>query len=122
MEVTSDGNMVSERAGSLWLAGAGGRPITDATWREYLDHAARSVARDGPFHGILLWTPTRGPSASQRRMLTEEYAQAVRLDAQGRVALVSSSSLVRGTITAINWFTRKSLVAFAPKDSRHAFD
>jgi len=54
--------------------------------------------------------------------LTEEYAQAVRLDAQRRVALVSDSALVRGAITAINWFTKKHVVAFAPKDVSRALD
>src|SRR5258708_3520252 len=120
MVVTSDGNMASARVGKLWLASSGRRPITDATWREYLGHAADSVTRLGPYHGVLFWAPKSGPSASQRRMLTDDYAQAVRLDAQRRIVLISDSAIVRGTITAIDWFTRKNFLAFAPKNVQQA--
>jgi hypothetical protein len=122
MLVTRDGNMASSRIGKLWLAASGDRPITDLTWREYLDQAAASVKSAGPFSGLLFWAPKHGPSGSQRRMLTREYAESVRLDAQRHVALVSDSALVRGTITAINWITRSNMLAFAPQGSREALD
>jgi hypothetical protein len=120
MVVTSDGNMASARIGKLWVACSGRRPITDATWREYLRHAAESVKNHGPYHGVLFWAPKSGPSAAQRRMLTDEYAKAVRLDAQRRIVLISDSAIVRGTITAIDWFTRKNFLAFAPKNVHQA--
>jgi hypothetical protein len=122
MEVTRDGNMASARVGKLWLAGAGQRAIADETWREYLGHAATSVKSDGPYHGVLFWAPKHGPSGPQRKMLTDEYSKAVRLDLQRRVALVSDSALVRGTITAINWFSRSNMVAFAPHEGQRALD
>src|SRR5882762_647183 len=114
MNIVSDGNIASARVGSLWIAGTGDRPIEDAIWREYLEHAAASVRDVGPFTGVLLWAPTFGPSTHQRRMLTDEYGKAVRVDAQRRVALISESAFVRGTITAINWLLRKNVLAFAP--------
>jgi hypothetical protein len=120
MEVTRDGCVASERVGSLWLAATGGRRIEDDAWREYLGHATASVTRDGPFHGVLFWAPKHGPSTGQRKMLTHEFAKGVRLDAQRRVALVSDSALVRGTMTAIQWFTRSNVSPFAPREAERA--
>ena len=122
MEITRDGNMACTRVGTLWLAAVGERPISDDTWHEYLEQSASSVRLAGPFHGILLWAPKHGPSAAQRKMLTGEFADAVRIDTQRRVALISESALVRGTITAINWFTRVNTAAFAPRHAQRALD
>ena len=122
MDITRDGNVASVRVGNLWLVASGWRPIADDAWREYLEASAASVRADGPFDGVLFWAPLHGPSARQRKMLTHEFAEAVRLDAQRRVALISESALVRGTITAINWFARKNFVAFSPNDVRRAFE
>ena len=122
MDITRDGNVASVRVGNLWLAASGWRPIADGAWREYLEASAASVRTDGPFYGVLFWAPAHGPSARQRKMLTHEFAEAIRLDAQKRVALISESALVRGTITAINWFARKNDVAFSPKDVRRALE
>lgn len=122
MEFTRDGNMASARVGRLWLAASGRRAIDDDTWREYLGHSANSVRSNGPFHGVLFWAPKHGPSAHQRKMLIDDFAKAVRLDVQRRVALVSGSALVRGTITAIKWFTRSNVVAFAPSEHQRALD
>jgi hypothetical protein len=122
VQVTRNGNMASARVGKLWLAATGLHAIDDDTWRQYLGQAAASVKSEGPFHGVLLWTPKHGPSASQRWMLTHEFAQAIALDAQRRVALISSSALVRGTITAIAWFTRNDVVTFAPNEAERALD
>ena len=122
MNITLDGNMASARVGSLWLAATGNRPIEDATWREYLEQAAASVRQVGPFTGILLWAPTFGPSTHQRRMLTDEFGEAVRVDAQRRVALISESAFVRGTMTAINWLLQKNILAFAPPNIERALE
>lgn len=122
MDITRDGGLASVRIGRLWLAASGARAIADDAWREYLECSAASVKIDGPFHGVLFWAPTHGPSAAQRKMLTHEFAESIRLDEQRRVALISDSALVRGTLTAINWFARKNTVAFAPGEVRRAFD
>jgi hypothetical protein len=122
MLVTSDNTMASSRVGQLLLAAAGERSITDLGWREYLEFSASSVKNDGPFSGVLFWAPTQGPTGSQRKMLTEEYAEAVRIDAQRCVALISDSTMVRGALTAINWFAKKNMRAFARTDIQQALD
>jgi hypothetical protein len=122
MEVTDDRNMACSRVGNLWVVAAGSRRIEDATWRQYLGYSAATVTSSGPFHGILFWSLKQGPSTRQRKMLTAEFAQAVRLDDQRRVALISESALVRGTITAINWLARKKMAAFAEREIARALD
>jgi hypothetical protein len=122
MRMTLDGNMASARVGKLWLGAAGRHAIKDETWRQYLDHAAASTASDGPFHGVLFWSPTHGPSASQRKVLRNEFARAIAVDAQRRVVLISESTLVRGAMTAISWFARTNAAAFSPADIQCAFD
>ena len=122
VQITRDGNIASARTGKLWLAATGLHAIDDDPWREYLGQAAASVKSEGPFHGVLFWTPKHGPSTSQRRMLTHEFAKAIALDAQRRVALISDSALVRGTITAIAWFTRSDVATFAPNEAKRALD
>jgi hypothetical protein len=122
MEVTSDRNMACARVGKLWLVATGSHPIEDDTWRQYLGYSAETVTNRGPFHGVLFWSLKQGPSTRQRTMLTNEFAQAVRLDLQRRVALISNSALVRGTITAINWLARKKVAAFAPREIGRALD
>jgi hypothetical protein len=122
MEVTDDRNMACARVGNLWVVAAGSLPIEDDAWRQHLRYSAGTVAARGPFHGILFWSLKKGPSTRQRKMLTDEFAQAVRLDLQRRLALISDSALVRGTITAINWLARKKTAAFAPGEVARALD
>src|SRR5690606_20930844 len=99
VEHTSDGNVAVARVGELWLAASGDERITDATWREYLELAAASVANHGPFTGLYLLFAKSAPSTAQRNMLTTEYGQRVRIDLQRRVALISDSAIARGAMT-----------------------
>jgi hypothetical protein len=55
-------------------------------------------------------------------MLTDDFAEAVRLDLQRCVVIISASALARGTMTAINWFTRSRLAAFAPAEASRGLD
>jgi hypothetical protein len=122
MKVTRDGNVASERVGYLRLVVAGTRAITDETWREHLGHSAADAVSHQPAHGVLFWSPTQGPSARQRKMLTEEFANAIGTSAERRVAVLTDSAMVRGTVTAIHWFTRKKFIAFSPKEVDRALD
>jgi hypothetical protein len=120
--VLGDRNVACARVGSLWIIATGSDPIADEAWRQYLEHMAASVAKYGPLHGILTWAPKHGPSTKQRKMLTGEYADAVQLSARRRTAVISDSTVVRGTLTAINWVARKKLLAFGLQEVDLAFD
>jgi len=122
VKVTRDGNVASERVGYLRLVVAGTRAIGDETWREHLGHSAADTTSHQPAHGVLFWSPTQGPSARQRKMLTEEFADGIRLDAQRRVAVLTDSAIVRGTVTAIHWFMRQKFIAFTPREVERALD
>jgi hypothetical protein len=68
------------------------------------------------------WSTRSVESKNETATGTYEFAQAIRIDTQRRVALISDSALVRGTITAIEWFTRANTAAFAARDARRALD
>lgn len=126
VELTKDKNIAIARTGELWLTAVGNERITDVSWQEYLEMAKASVAKHGPFTGLYLLYPKNGPSTAQRSMLTADYGQAVRIDMQRRVALITSSAVTRGAITAIGWFTKgaTSVRAFSPSapDRNKALD
>jgi hypothetical protein len=122
LAVLGDRNVACVRVGSLWIIATGSDPIADEAWRSYLQHMAASVAKHGPLHGILTWAPKHGPSTTQRKMLTGEFADAVQLSARRRMAVVSDSTVVRGTLIAINWVAGKKLLSFALQEVDLAFD
>lgn len=115
--------MVSAWVGELWIFVMPDTPITDAMWREHLEMCADEVKRNGPYPGVLGWAPKSGPSAGQRRIMTVEYADRIRIDKQRRFALVTESALVRGIMTALSWVAAGTKMnAFAPDDVGRAFD
>lgn len=97
----------------LFIVVYGTHDPTDEEWSAYLDLAER--------HGIeqtmqLICTDGGEPTATQRRQLNEIL--------DGRtvpVAVVSGSTRVRGTVTALSWFNRK-IKAFPPSGLRDAID
>lgn len=119
---TDGGEVSAARVGDLWIYVGPDRPLDDATWREYLDLCAQEVKRNGPYPGILVWAPRHGPTAHQRRIMTEQYGAALRLDRQRRFALITESALVRGIMTALSWVASGTKMnAFAPSDVDAAF-
>ncbi len=121
MTVIRDGSLACARVGELWILASGSRPIRDEGWTEYLEAAAQSVESDGPFTGLLIWTPIYGPSAPQRRQLTDDYGKRVRLDLQRRIVVISESTIARGAMTAISWFTSGAkFECYAAKDRDRA--
>lgn len=113
----------ARRVGDLWISVHPDHVIDDATWREHLEASVEEVSRNGPYPGILVWAPKHGPSASQRRMMTEEYAKRLCLDQQRCCAVITESQLVRGIMTALSWFgSDTAMKAFAPADIAKAFD
>jgi len=69
-------------------------------WTAYVDHFRARV--DGP-HSVLVYTLGGGPSGMQRAELLEVMAHSER---PTPVFIVSSSAVVRGIVTAMNWFLR----------------
>jgi len=104
-------NMAFKVIDRLFIVVYGAHDPTDEEWIFYLQDVER--------HGIdrtmqLISTDGGGPTATQRRYLNELLA--------GRsvpVAVMSSSSAIRGVVTALSWFNRK-IRAFAPSGLRDA--
>lgn len=120
---TRRGSVGSARVGELWIFVMPDRPVDDALWREHLENCAAEVRRNGPYAGVLGWAAKNGPSAAQRRIMTVEYADRLRLDKQRRFALITESALVRGIMTALGWVSPGTKMnAFAPSDVDRAFD
>ncbi len=123
MRMTRRGEVAATRVGDLWIYVGPDRPLDDATWREYLELCAEEVRTNGPYPGIMVWAPRHGPSAHQRRIMTVEYADRLRLDQQKRFALITESVLVRGIMTALSWVAAGTKMnAFAPAEVGRAFD
>lgn len=124
LHTTKDRNIAMVRVDELWVVASGSRPITDAAWEEYLTIAGESIKAEGPFHGLLLWWPLNAPTAGQRNMLVEKYAETVRLDQQRRAAVVAESLIIRGAMTAIGWFSKGGTIVkpFSPADPKVPLD
>lgn len=120
---TREGEVVAARVGDLWISVQPDRPIDDAAWRAHLDFSVEEVARNGPYPGLLVWAPKHGPSAHQRRIMTDEYRKPLRLDQQRACAVITESAIVRGILTAFSWLgSGTAMNAFAPPDAAKAFD
>jgi hypothetical protein len=70
---------------------------------------------------LLVYSLGGSPSATQRTEMTRSLRSRLNVH---RTAVVTSSPLVRGVVTAINWFVRPELrsPAFAPNELDAAFD
>lgn len=74
----------------------------DKDWEAYIQQARHVRSAGGVIRGVLNFTPSQGPSASQRKRLTDELKE--ELKPVVRVAVLSDSALLRGVITAMSWF------------------
>ena len=101
-------NMLMSTVDRVLLVAHGEQPPTDEEWAAFMSGFANHGVDDAL---VLVWTEGAAPNVSQRRELTDLLA--------GRavpIAVLSSSTLVRGVATAISWFNRKVRV-FAPHDA-----
>ena len=104
-------NMAFKVVDRLFIVVYGAANPTDEEWVNYLKIVER--------HGIdrtmqLILTDGGGPSSTQRKYLNELLA--------GRtvpVAILTGSTTIRGTVTALSWFNRK-IRAFPPTGLRDA--
>lgn len=84
-------------------------PPSDADWQEYLKWlaAAGKPNAANPEVISLVYERSAGPTPSQRKQLND-----VTSGWKLRVAVMTPSALVRGMVTAMNWFKKDSYEAF----------
>jgi hypothetical protein len=92
--------------------------VTDETWMRYVDFCADLVAKHGPFHAWLIIVFQHGPSAKQRKYMSVDSRDKLRLTEVWRSAMVTDSSLLRGMLTAAGWLTRTEMqtMGVSPKN------
>jgi hypothetical protein len=120
--ITQGAVLAGCRIGPLWIGATGSRPIDDASWAEYLGLLERDVRRSGPVAVALQWAPTHVPNAGQRKLLSDR-GDALRLDDQHRVALISDDAFARRVITVLSWLRQSiELRAYARHDAGVALE
>ena len=88
---------------------------TDEDWARYIDHCRSGFAK---YKGFMVYTLGGGPNAKQRSVLhklTQEFPQ------RPPVAVLNRSAIVRGIVTALNWFVGGYIRCFALHDYDGAF-
>jgi len=96
---------IDRSAGALTVFTFSGGPVLHADWQALLSEVDTIVRRDAPFG--LIFDARRGVTlgATQRREAAEvlrRYERPFRTRCRG-LATVSSSTIVRGLITAVRW-------------------
>jgi hypothetical protein len=105
--------MVHDRSADLFVVIHPNRPPADNEWLAYLrSWSGHDMSR----MRTLVFTDGGGPSAAQRKLATEALGGKASL-----TAVVSSSPMVRGVVTALSWFNPK-IKAFSPDEAHHAFE
>lgn len=87
---------------------------SDADWDAYLQEV--KAARDS-LKGVLVYSESAGPTASQRARANATYADA---KANSRTAIMSGSRLVRGVVTAMSWTLADNIKAFSTMEFNEA--
>jgi hypothetical protein len=109
-------NLVQCFVGNLMIVAQNAKPPTDEEWDYYID-GLRGLEREKRLHLLqsVVFTEGGAPSSAQRGRLNDFLnGRAI------RGAVVSPSGLVRGVVTALNWFNPK-LKAFKPEQVDEAF-
>jgi hypothetical protein len=87
-------------------------PVRDAEWTEMMNEIARHAQNDTPMK-ILVRTDNAGPNVVQR---SDMNALLESKGVQLTVAVLSSSVVVRGIITAFSWMRRMNIRSFGQDD------
>src|SRR5687768_13445407 len=89
---------------------------SDADWDAFL----KDLAAVAPgLRGVLVYTSGPGPSVSQRARGNAVLAKA---PANLPIAVMTSSRVARGIVTAFSWAVDRNIKAFAPTDFQGAVD
>jgi len=117
---TQDRQACYVRVGTLFLA-VQQAALTDLQTRALMDGIVAEVQRNGPGTALLMFAPTASPTVEQRRIIIEEYGERTGIKSFRRVALLSSSMVARGVLTALGWLSSGSRMrALKPSEWRRA--
>ena len=111
-------NMAFQKVGDYIVLVHNAMAPTDEEWDEWMHLYA--------YESILVVTDGGAPTASQRKLLKTRVDQLRALPSyvpnmkEPKVATVTSSSFVRGVLTALGWFYHDSYAAFPPDHVAHA--
>jgi hypothetical protein len=89
---------------------------SDADWDAFLKDLVPVVP---VLRGMLVYTAGPGPSVSQRARANAVLAKA---QANLPIAVMTSSRMARGIVTAFSWAVDRNIKAFAPTDFQGAVD
>ena len=99
------------RFGSCFTYVCGRRDPTDQEWDTYIRFLRQNVV-PGVTPRSLVITDGGGPNSAQRTKLTELVAEHA---GEIKIAVVTSSAVVRGIFTAMSWFATFTYRAFTPQ-------
>ena len=97
------------KVGQCFLLVLGHEPPSEADWDAYLEFLEKTLSLREPAR-LLVSSAGGAPSAAQRAKLqvtTKPHAE------KAKIAVLTASSVVRGAVTALSWFT-KGYAAFHP--------
>ncbi|MET0592925.1 MAG: hypothetical protein ABW133_09515 [Polyangiaceae bacterium] len=108
-------NQAIELCGSTMVVVHGVHPPTDAEWQEGLDYT-RSVVNE--VRGQLVVSAGGGPTPRQRKTLHDLWR--TRTGGTPPTAVVTSSAIARGIVTAFSWVVKDRICAFSEKQFAEA--
>jgi hypothetical protein len=108
------------RIGQVYILATAAAPIDTDELIALLEGLSADRKANGRARCALQYSPSQAPNAAQRKLLKDRYEGEIDYE---RFALVASSALVRGALTALSWLMRKSQTKpFAPTDLKRAFE
>ncbi len=106
--------VLTERVGSdLLLAMFATEPPAGAEWKSYLAAASSLKANDK----MLIFSVGGAPTALQRKEVEDSTREH-----EGPVAVVTTSRIARGVVTALRWMGSDNIKAFDPGGREQAFE
>src|SRR5262249_51150233 len=107
--------MIRGLVGGTYICAHSTEPPTDEEWNSFLADMEREHRN---VRGLFVVTDGGGPNTMQRERVTQFWASRV----TPKMAILTPSAVVRGAVTAINWFLGKRLRAFALEDFHGGLD
>jgi hypothetical protein len=104
-----------ELSGSVFVIVHGPKSPTDAEYRATVQAYGKHLGR---FRSILIHSDGGAPNPAQRKQTTDFWEG----KSLPRTAIMTSSSIARGVMTALNWFFPQKLKAVKDGDFRTAFE